>query len=260
MRAAIVSGGDLFAVKGAPQDSAPREMTVRLHEEHASVTPFGAPDQRTDFTPGRVSIESLDGRVVAQRADPRAPFAGHTLETPWDPLDRAYFNGYALWSYLTTPFLLAVPGVTVTETEPWREGDEVWRGLRAAFPPGIATHCTHQDFYFGPDHLLRRHDYRVDIACGFAAAQYVHDYVDADGILLPAKAPSAPPRHRRPTRRGRGHGRDRPQRRPFQLTEVLARTEPRSGRERPGARTFCADQRLLTAGRRLTGPWRSGLP
>ncbi|UUN30870.1 hypothetical protein [Streptomyces sp. FIT100] len=195
VRAAIVSGGDLFAVKGVPQDSAPREMTVRLHEERASVQPFGAPDQRTDFTPGRVSIEKLDGRVVAQRTDPRASFAGHRLETPWDPLDRAYFNGYALWTYLTTPFLLAMPGVTVIETEPWQEGDEVWRGLRAAFPPGIATHCTHQDFYFGPDHLLRRHDYRVDIAGGFAAAQYVHDYMDADGILLPTKRRA----HRRDT-------------------------------------------------------------
>ncbi|MFJ5273856.1 hypothetical protein [Streptomyces sp. NPDC088358] len=186
-RATLVSGGDLFAVKGLPQDATPRVMTVRLHEEHASVQPFGAHDQRTDFTPGRVSIEKLDGQVVAEREDPRTSFAGHTLETPWDPLDRAYFNGYALWTYLTTPFLLAMPGFTVTGIEPWREGDEVWPGLRAAFPPRIASHSTHQDFYFGPDRLLRRHDYHVDVAGGFAAAQYVHDHVEADGIVLPTK-------------------------------------------------------------------------
>jgi hypothetical protein len=32
---------------------------------------------------------------VSERSDPRASFAGHTLETPWDPLQRSYFNGYA---------------------------------------------------------------------------------------------------------------------------------------------------------------------
>lgn len=185
VRATIVSGGDLFTIKGVPQDPTPREMTVWLHEEHASITPFGADDQKTDFTARRISIEKLDGRVVAERDEPRLSFAGHDLETPWDPLDRAYFNGYALWTYLTTPFLLAMPGFTVTEIEPRQEGDELWRGLRATFPDDIASHSTQQDFYFGPDHLLRRHDYHVDVAGGFAATQYVHDSVEVDGIVLP---------------------------------------------------------------------------
>ena len=46
------------------------------------------------------------------------------MTTPWDALHRAYFNGYALWTYLTTPFLLAMDGVRVEETEPWQEGSE----------------------------------------------------------------------------------------------------------------------------------------
>jgi hypothetical protein len=185
--ATIVSGGDLFAVKGLPQDRTPREMTVRLHEECASVTPFGAPDQRTDFTSGRIAIEKTDGGVVAEREQPRASFDGHVLETPWDPLHRAYFNGYALWTYLTTPFLLAMPGFEVETIEPWREDGQEWPGLRATFPAEIASHSTHQDFYFGSDRLLRRHDYHVDIAGGFAAAQYVYDIVEADGIRLPTR-------------------------------------------------------------------------
>jgi hypothetical protein len=44
-----------------------------------------------------------------------------------------------------------------------------------------------QEFYFGDDFLLRRHDYRVDVAGGFAAIQYVYDVVEADGIKLPSK-------------------------------------------------------------------------
>ena len=31
-----------------------------------------------------------------------------------------------------------------------------------------------QDFYFGEDFLLRRQDYHVDVAGGFAAAHYYH--------------------------------------------------------------------------------------
>ncbi len=162
-------------------------MTVAVEREWASVQPFGSPDQRTDFTPGRIAIETLDGRVVAERNNPRASFAGHELSTPWDPLHRAYFNGYALWTYLTTPFLLALPGVSVTDIEPVLENGEKWAGLRARFPSGIATHSTVQEFYFGDDHLLRRHDYRVDVAGGFPAVQYVDDIVEADGIRLPSK-------------------------------------------------------------------------
>src|ERR1700694_2850905 len=114
VEATIVSGGKLWQIKGQPQDPAPRRMTVALHREWASVQPFGAPDQRSDFTPERIAIEKVDGRVVAERANPRASFTGHVLETPWDPLQRAYFNGYALWTYLTTPFLLTMPGVQVS--------------------------------------------------------------------------------------------------------------------------------------------------
>ena len=46
VEATIVSGGGLFALKGAPQDSTPRRMIAWLHEERSSVVPYGAPDQR----------------------------------------------------------------------------------------------------------------------------------------------------------------------------------------------------------------------
>jgi hypothetical protein len=187
MEATIVSGGMLWEIKGQPQDPVPRRMTVALQREWASVHPFGAADQKTDFTPERVAIEKLDGHVVAERADPRASFEGHELTTPWDPLQRAYFNGYALWTYLTTPFFMALPGFTVTELDTVEENGEHWVGLQTHFPDRFASHSPLQEFYFGSDLLLRRHDYRVDIAGGFAAIQYVYDIVEADGIKLPSK-------------------------------------------------------------------------
>ena len=158
-----------------------------LHEERASLLPYGAPDQRSVFTPEKIIIEKVDSTLIAERRSPKDSFAGHQMNTPWDPLHRAYFNGEALWTYLTTPFLLAVDGVRVEETEPWQEGSETWRVLRAYFPGSIETHCLIQDFFFGEDLMLRRHDYSVNIAGGFGAAQLTSDYVGANGLRLPTK-------------------------------------------------------------------------
>jgi hypothetical protein len=125
--------------------------------------------------------------MVAERYAPRDSFAGHQMNTPWDPLHRAYFNGKALWTCLTTPFLLAMDGVRLEEIQTWRQGSETWRVLRAYFPGSIETHSLIQDFFFGEDLMLRRRDYSVNIAGGFAAAQLTSDYVDANGICFPSK-------------------------------------------------------------------------
>jgi hypothetical protein len=104
IQATIVSGGKLWEIKGQPQDSTPRLMTAALRSEWASVQPFGAPDQKSDFTPERIAVEKLDGSIVAERHNPQDSFAGHELSTAWDPLQRGYFNGYAIWTYLNSPF------------------------------------------------------------------------------------------------------------------------------------------------------------
>jgi hypothetical protein len=185
--ATIVSGGGFFALKGFLPDASPRRMTVWLHEERSSVTPYGAADQRAMFEPDRIAIEKLDGTLVAERRAPRDSFAGHQMHTPWDPLHLAYFNGEALNTYFTTPFLLGMSDVRVEEIEPWREGPDTWRVLRAYFPGSIETHCLVQDFFFGDDLMLRRHDYQVNVAGGFGAAQLTSEYREAGGIRLPTR-------------------------------------------------------------------------
>lgn len=187
IEATIVSGGGFFSLKGRPQDSTPRRITAWLHEERTSITPYGAPDQRAVFTPKRVAIEKLDGNVVAELRAPKDSFAGHQMNTPWDELHRAYFNGEAMWTYLTTPFLLAMDGVVVEEIEPWRERTDTWRVLRAYFPGSIETHSLVQDFFFGEDLMLKRHDYNVNIAGGFPASQLMLDYLQAGDIRMPSK-------------------------------------------------------------------------
>lgn len=78
-------------------------------------------------------------------------------------------------------------GFNVAEISPWQEGPEAWRGLRVEFAYHIASHSRFQDFYFVDDGLLRRHDYHVDVAGGFAAAQYVSEYVEAQGFRFPSR-------------------------------------------------------------------------
>jgi hypothetical protein len=57
-------------MKGTPQDPTPRRMTVGTKREWASVTPYGADDQRTDFTANRIAIERMNGTVVKERLHP----------------------------------------------------------------------------------------------------------------------------------------------------------------------------------------------
>jgi hypothetical protein len=97
-----------------------------------------------------------------------------------------------MWTYLNTPFLMALPSFEVEEIAPWQEGEETWRVLRATFPAEIESHCPLQEFYFGPDSLLRRHDYQVDISGSFPTAQYVFDITEADGIKFPTKRRAHP--------------------------------------------------------------------
>ena len=109
------------------------------------------------------------------------------MHTPWDALHRAYFNGEALWTYLTTPFLLMMNGVRVEETEPWREGTETRRVPRAYLPCSIDTHCGIQEFFFGEDLTLRRHDYSVNIAGGFRSGPANFGLRDGERHSLPTK-------------------------------------------------------------------------
>ena len=90
------------------------------------------------------------------------------MNTPWDALHRAYFNGEALWTYLDN---------AISSRDGWRagrgnraaggEGAETWRVLRAHFPGSIETHSLIQDFFFGedleaaPPRLQREHRRRV---------------------------------------------------------------------------------------------------
>jgi hypothetical protein len=84
-------------------------------------------------------------------------------------------------------FLLALPGVSASRIDPVEQDGTELTGQQFEIPAGFASHSRLQEFYFGPDLLLARHDYRVDVAGGFPAIPYVSDFVEADGIPVPTK-------------------------------------------------------------------------
>ncbi|NTA13819.1 hypothetical protein [Agrobacterium tumefaciens] len=179
--------GILWDLKGKSDTLAHADVRVNLRKEEVSHWPFHPTQNRSRFTPDEVSIETPEGKVVERLAQPRASFAGFAMETHWSDPQLAYFSGYTMWTYLTAPFVLARPGVVAEEIAPWSEQGETWRRLRVTFPADIATHSRGQTFYVGPNGLIRRHDYEVEIQGNNAAARYLLDPVTVEGIVLPSK-------------------------------------------------------------------------
>jgi hypothetical protein len=182
-----IHGGMLLGAKGKAGIIDDVTITVDLRDEKDSHWPFGSPDRRSRFEPQRVALENANGEVLEELLQPRSSFQGHTLATPWNDLQVAYFVGYAMWTYLNIPFLLARPGVESEEVEPWQEAGEMWRRLKVRFPADIATHSTEQTLYFDQQGLLKRHDYDVEICGGIPAAHYVSDLKEFSGIVFPTR-------------------------------------------------------------------------
>ena len=136
VKANVSIAGALWHLKGQPNVLKEVQVIAQLRRQHL-VTHLTGKDLRTMFTPGRVSIESESGAVEATRLDPVASFRGQSLESPWDMLHVTYFASYALWSYLTIPFLYTYPGFVCEEIAPWEEDDEQWRALRVTFPDSL---------------------------------------------------------------------------------------------------------------------------
>jgi hypothetical protein len=146
---------------------------------------FVGQDKRSVFEPLRVVMQRRDGALIDGRDDPERSFDGHRFETPWDDIHLAYFTGAALWTYLNTPFLCTWPGFVTEEVTPIEAGGEMWRRLKVTFPDHIKSHTRQQIVCFGPDGLLRRHDFTFDVLGGVPGELYATGYRDVDGIIIP---------------------------------------------------------------------------
>lgn len=185
LRARMTVRGAIFEVKriGGFQEDVIYE--TKLREEQVTIEGFGGRDRRLRFLPNRLVWETRDGTVLTSRDHPRESFRGHDAGSAWDALHLGYFTSYALWTYLNLPFLYAGAGFVVEEIEPWQEDGETWRRLKVSFPETVASHSREQITYFGPDGLMRRHDYTVDVLGGAPGANYSSCYKEFQDIMMP---------------------------------------------------------------------------
>lgn len=200
--------GGLLPKRFAGNKLANFTFEVEADEQRNVLHDFPQVGKRAVFNRGDVRIESRDGEQLKSRTDPRSAFFGWSgirRNFHWDPLDVAYFAGYASWNYLTSPLLLTGDGAEVREGEPWQERGETWRRLEVSFPSGFHTHCRNQTFYVDADGLIRRHDFVAHAVGKWAkAALYCDQHRQFDGLLFPTRRrvlPRGPGRRvlRRPT-------------------------------------------------------------
>jgi hypothetical protein len=178
--------GAIWFVKGKGDVLKDVVLTVETRRERLAVAYVGQ-NKRALFEPSRVVVETKDGEPIVARDNPEKSFEGQLRETPWDDGHVAYFVGEALWTYLNTPFLYTEDGFETEEIAPIEVDGEIWRRLKVTFPDTVKSHTRVQISCFGPDGLLRRHDYTVDILGGATGLNYASDYRTVDGIVIPTK-------------------------------------------------------------------------
>jgi hypothetical protein len=178
--------GAIWFVKGKGDFLKNVVLTAETRKQRLTVG-FPGQDKRAIFEPNRIVIERVDGTLIESRDDPEKSFERQQRETPWDDIQVSYFVGEALWTYLNTPFLYTHDGFITEEISSIQVERETWRRLKVTFPDNVKSHSKEQISCFGPDGLLRRHDYTVDILGGATGLNYASDYRDVDGIKVPTK-------------------------------------------------------------------------
>ena len=187
--ARVSSGGLAFASK--LQGSAVRDVEARVSTrgQHVIFTPYPRSGRRGVLdADGSVRIETDAGEIVQRREHARSAFADLRHKLWWDRLDILYFGTYAIWTYITAPFVFAREGFSARELDAWDEGAGRWRRLAVSFPAGVHTHSREQVFYFDERGLVRRLDYTAEVFNSRAhAAHYCYDHREMAGLIVPTR-------------------------------------------------------------------------
>jgi hypothetical protein len=188
VQAHVRSGGLLMRSKGQGRCFRDYGLTIDTREPNAVFEPYPREGGTGVFTAHEARLLAADGAVIEERQNPREAFSGSSglrRRLRWDSLDALYFAGYAMWNYLTVPFLFERDGFEVQEGEPLETDGGPWRRLDVRFPEDIPTHSREQCFYFDAQGLLRRHDYTPEVVASFAkAAHMVSGHREVDGLVF----------------------------------------------------------------------------
>jgi len=202
----ISAGGLAFASK--LQGHAVRDVQVRIatRGQHVIFTPYPTAGHRgVLLEDGTVRIETDGGEIVQEREHARDAFGDLRHKLWWDRMDILYFGTYAIWTYLSTPFIFVREDYQVRELDPWVEDGERWRRVAVTFPAHIHTHSREQVFHIDEAGLIRRHDYTAEPIGDWArAAHYCLDHQSFDGLVVPTRRRVYP---RKPNNERRAHPR-----------------------------------------------------
>lgn len=182
----ISASGFLFTAKGIQPLSHVR-MTLCTTRPEVVIHDYPEPGQTTCFFGDeRVEIIDVHGNVLQKRTRPRKAFHQLRRLFRWDTLDFAYFSSYAMWCYMTTPFLFLHEGVEVADAID--SGSDGYTRLAVKFPETVPVHCACQDFYFDKEHHLHRLDYTAEVVGSWAyAAHFCESYRQFSGLFLPTR-------------------------------------------------------------------------
>lgn len=193
----ISADGAAFLLKGQRGALIDKQASVFPHQRRVRFTPYGGTGLVGEWAGDRVSLLAASGEVLETRDQARVWLTRNDRPFLWDRLDMLYFCGYALWNYLSFPFLLGLPEVAVA-TRPEADGTV----LDVGFPSSLPTHSMHQRFHLDADLQLRRHDYTADVIGPWAkAANFCLESTVVEGLrfhtrrrVLPQMGPLVMPR------------------------------------------------------------------
>jgi hypothetical protein len=155
------------------------------HEPALEIIGFTDLDLRALYRPDWTALERPDGcRLHERRATPEE-LTRQLQSATWDHLHLAHYCGGLIWSYLTTPFVLAEPDVECEERGSMKVQVERWRRLEVLYPERLATQAREQTLYFDRQCLLKRLDTSAVHADGTQIAHLFAGHQRYSGILVP---------------------------------------------------------------------------
>ncbi len=188
VEAVISARGFLFTAKRRPVLDRVR-VTANAQEPRLVFHDFPSPGSPAELVGNKeVRITGREGGLVWKRLNPRQAFKGLRHIIWWDDLDFVYFGGYALWNYLTTPFLFIREGFQFAVLDFSGDGPSSWTRLLVTFPDEIPTHCKRQIFHVDENRYIRRLDYTAEVVASWARAAHVCElYQDFKGYKAPTR-------------------------------------------------------------------------
>ncbi len=162
-------------------------LTISTQEPDVVLHDYPVPGQSAVLHGAElVEIRDSAGSVLQARTNPREAFGHWRRLFRWDAMDFAYFSNYAMWNYMTLPFLLLHPAVTVEASE--NAAPVGVTRLKVGFPTTLPTHSPTQELYFDQSGRLFRHDYTAEVVGSWAKAVHLCDrYRQFGGLWLPTK-------------------------------------------------------------------------